>query len=160
MNFNYINLFKLSVKWGYSKEETASLPANDATRVDGFRLFALPDLPPLLIDVPLFDDDLRALAAAQPTIAARSGQPAPLHRDVSLEDAQQAPLPLPNPFLGNHVDVAIADTARALAHSGGRYLHYGEGSNVIGNGIATIAQNRFYQVQPFCSFFQFSLPHV
>lgn len=159
MFISYINLFNLCIKWGYSREETACLPANDATRVDGFLLLALLDLRPLPINALLFDGDHHALAAARPTIAAHSDQLTPPPHGVSLEDAQQAPLLSPNPFHGNRVGVAIADTAMASDHSGDRYLHYGEESNATGNETAITAQNRFYQVSVFYPFIN-SLCHI
>lgn len=160
MYIGYIQLLKLRIKWTYANPEMASLPANDATQVDELQRFALPDSRPLPINALLFGGDPHALAAAQPMIAAHSDQLAPPPHDVLIEAVPLAPPPSPSLFHGNHEDVAIVDTARASAHSGDRYLHYGEESNATGNEIATAAQSRFYQVSEGYSFFQFSLPHT
>ena len=60
------------------------MPANDATQVDELQQFALPGSCPLPINALLFDADPHALAAAQPAIAAHSGQLAPPTRIASL----------------------------------------------------------------------------
>lgn len=144
----YTGYFKPSqfyIKWSYSSQEMAFLPANDAIQVDELQQSASPDSRPLPINALLFDDDPHALAAEQPTIVAHSGQLAPPLHDVLIEAAQQVPPPLPNLFHGSHGDVAIIDTAMASAHSGDRYLHYGEENSVIDNEIAITAQSRSYQ---------------
>ena len=156
MYIGYINLLKLCIKWAYSNQEMALLPANDATQVDELQRFGLPDSRPLLINALLFDDDPHALAAAQPMIVAHSGQLAPPPHDVLIEAAQQAPPPSPSLFPGSHEDVAIVDTAMVSAHSGDRYLHYDEENNATCSEIATAAQSRFYQVSGGYSFFHFS----
>ncbi len=160
MYIGYITLLKLCIKGTYSSQPMVCLPANDATQVDELQQFALPDSRPLPINALLFDADPHALAAAQPAIAAHSGQLAPPPHDASLEVAQQAPPPSPNLFHGSHGDVAIVDTAMASAHSGDRYLHYGEENNVNDNEIATTAQSHFFQASVFYPFLQFSLPHT
>lgn len=156
MYIGHIPLLKLCIKWTYSNQEMASLPANDAIQVDELQRFAILDSRPLPINALLFGGDPHALAAAQPMIAAHSGQLAPPPHGVLIEAAQQAPPPSPSLFHGNHEDVAIVDTARASAHSGDRYLHYGAENNAIDNEIATAAQSRFYQVSGGYSFFHFS----
>lgn len=145
MPISYISRPHACIKWGDPKGGTVTLRANDAIQVDGFRLFALPVLPPLPINVSLFDGDLRALAAAQPALAAHSGQLAPRPHGVSPGVAQQALPRLPSPSPGNHVDVAIVDIATMSAHSAGRYFHFGEGNSEADNEIGTTAQSRFYQ---------------
>ena len=159
MYIGYIQLLKLCIKWTYSNQEMASLPANDATQVDELQRFALPDSRPLPINALLFGGDPHALAAAQPMIVAHTGQLAPPPHDVLIEAAQQAPPPSPSLFPGSHEDVAIVDTAMVSAHSGDRYLHYGAENNATGNEIATAAQSRFYQVSGGYSFF-ISLSHI
>lgn len=159
MYIGYNRRLQLCIKRGYSSQEMASLPVSDATQADELLQFALPGSPPLPISALLFGGDPHALAAALPTITAHSGQLAPPPHDVLIEAAPLAPPPSPSLFHGNHEDVAVIDTARVSAHSGDRYLHYGEENSAAGNEIATAAQSRFYQASVFLSLFKFSLPH-
>lgn len=144
MYIGYIQHLKLCIKWTYSNQVMASLPANDATQVDELQRFALPDSFPLPINALLFGGDPHSLAAVQQVIAAHSGQLAPPPHDVLIEAAPLAPPPSPSLFHGTHEDVAIVDTAMVSARSGDRYLHYGEENNATGSEIATAAQSRFY----------------
>lgn len=159
MHTGYIKPSKFCIKWTYSSQKMAHLPANDAIQVDELQQSALPDSRPLPINALLFGGDPHALAAAQPAIVAHSGRLVPPLHDVLIEAAQQVLPPLPNLCHGNHEDVAIVDTAMASAHSGDRYLHYGEENNVIDNGTAITAQSRSYQAFVFYSYSN-SLDHV
>ena len=159
MYIGYIKLLKLYIKKVYSSQEMAFLPANDATQADELERFGLPDSRPLTINAILFGGDPHALDDAQPKIATHSGQLAPPPYDILIATAPLAPPPSPGLFHGNHEDVAIVDTAMASAHSGDRYLHYGEESNATGNEIAKTLKVAFIKCLGVIHF-SISLSHI